>query len=113
MNKDINYLKHIDEYIERIQKSTNKITKNNFENDEDLQDSCLRRIEVIGEAVKNISNSLKKKYPEIEWAKIAGTRDIIIHAYFSVDLDLVWDIIKRDIPLLKKQITKILKDTEF
>ena len=64
---------------------------------------------MIGEAAKNVSLKTKNEYPEIEWKKIAGTRDVLIHAYFSVDLDLVWTIIKKDLKILKKQIEKILQ----
>ena len=65
-------------------------------------------MEVIGEAVKNIPDSFREKYPEVEWKRIAGFRDIIIHAYFQVDLDITWNVIKQDIPKLKKQMESIL-----
>ena len=74
-----------------------------------MKDATIRRIEIIGEAVKNISPELKKKYPEIEWKRIAGARDVMIHAYFNVDFDVVWNIINQDIPVLKTNLTKILK----
>lgn len=64
----------------------------------------------IGEAVKNIPNSFINKHREIPWKKIAGFRDVLTHGYFKVDIDLVWKIIKKDIPILKNQINKILED---
>ena len=81
-----------------------------FVENKDLRDAAIRRIEMIGEAAKNISLATKKKYPKVEWKKIIGTRDRLIHAYFSVNLDIMWDIIKKDIPNLKKQIIKIKED---
>jgi len=110
MKNDIIYLKHILEEIAKVGSSLNKISKTNFKNNVDLQDANIRRLEVIGEATKNISLKLKNSYPDVEWKLIAGTRDILIHAYFSVDLDLVWGIIKNDLPKFKKMIEKILKN---
>ena len=63
----------------------------------------VRNIEILGEASKNISEGLKKKYPEVKWREISRTRDKIIHFYFGVDLSIVWDIITVDIPSLRKK----------
>ena len=64
-------------------------------------------MEIIGEAVKNVSQDVKKKYKNIQWKEIAGLRDKLIHEYFGVDLNLVWSICKKDIPELKKNISVI------
>jgi len=77
--------------------------------DKNLRDATVRRLEIIGEEVKNIPDYFRKKYIDIEWKKIAGTKDIMIHAYFNVDLDIVWKIVKDDLPLLKRQIEQILE----
>ena len=103
------FLEDILEQIELIGNSTKKISKEEFEVNKDIQDATLRRIEVIGEAVKNISEKTKKKYYEIEWRKIAGSRDVLIHAYFGVHTDIIWKIIKKDLLKLKKDIKDILK----
>ncbi len=104
------YLKHILDSINDIEDSIKGFSLEEFKRNKDVKDACIRRIEIIGEAAKNISKEFKEKYPKIEWAKIAGTRDVMIHAYFNVDLDIVWEIIDNDIPKLKKEISKILKD---
>ena len=69
----------------------------------------VREIEIIGEAVKNISENLKNKNRKIEWKDIVGTRDKMIHHYFGVDLNIIWKIIKKDLPILEKQILSIKK----
>ena len=106
------YIDHIIDSIKDIEESINGLNENDFKNKKDVKDSNIRRIEVIGEAVKNISNELKDKYPEIEWKKIAGTRDKLMHHYFGVDLNLLWKIIVEDIPILKDQIQKVKDDLE-
>jgi len=108
--EDITFLKHILENISLIEKSTKSMANmGELEDDKDILDATLRRIEVIG-AVKNLSDDLRIKYPGIEWKKITGARDIIIHAYFRVDIDVVWDIVKDKIPKLKKAVEGILND---
>ena len=106
-HKDLPYLDHVLDAIKDMEESINNISKDDFINKKDIKDANIRRLEVVGGAVKKISVETKKKYPQIEWQKIAGLRDKIIHHYFGVDLIIVWNIIKKDIPILKKQIEKI------
>jgi len=101
------FIEDILENIELILKSIKGLSKEKFESDRLLIDATIRRVEIIGEAVKNISEKTKKKHPKIEWRKIAGSRDIFIHAYFGVNLDKVWNIVKNDLPILKKEVSKI------
>ncbi len=108
-HEDVPYLKHILDAINDIEHSIKNLSRTEFKDNKDVKDATVRRIEIIGEAVKNISLELKKKYPHIEWKKIAGSRDVMIHAYFNVDLDIVWDIVKKDVPALQKQIKHILE----
>ena len=75
-----------------------------------LVDAVIRNFEIIGEATKKIPKSIKKKYPDVEWNEAAGFRDILIHDYFGVDLEAVWDTVKRNIPSYKKNIQNILKN---
>jgi len=73
-------------------------------------DAVLRNLEIIGDAVKKIPSNLKKEYLSIEWFKIAGLRDIISHAYFGVNVQIIWDIIMAKIPELKETIKKISRE---
>lgn len=102
------FLEHILESICNIEKYTESFTKEQFMKNIQLQDAVTRRLEIIGEAVKNLPVSVKDKNKAIPWKKISGTRDILIHEYFGMDMDLIWKVVKKDIPLLKKQIQKLL-----
>jgi uncharacterized protein with HEPN domain len=104
------FLLHILNSIEKIEKFTDNISEKQFLKSEIVQDAVIRRLEIIGEAVKNLSKSFKEKYQIVEWKKIAGTRDNLIHEYFGVDLKLTYRILKKDLPKLKKHISDILKD---
>lgn len=111
MKKDSAYLKHILDTISDIESFTENVTKEKFFENREKQYAVLRAIEIIGEATKNLSKELKSKHPQIPWKDIAGMRDKLIHQYFGVDLKLVWETIKNKLPELKKQLSKILKET--
>ena len=108
MKRDINlFIGDILESIRAIEEYSANIDKEELEKSRMIQSAIIREIEIIGEAVKNIPQNVKEKHKEIEWKKISGMRDVIVHGYFGVDLDAVWNVIKRDLPILKKQIEKI------
>jgi len=81
-----------------------------FIQDDRTYHATLRNLEIIGEAIKNISEETKAKYTQIKWRKIAGFRDIVAHDYFGVSDEIVWDVIQNEIPFLTKQIEKIIKE---
>jgi len=104
------YLEDILVAIERINSYTQSIDFNTFQGDTQKVDAVLYNLEVIGEAAKNVPMDLRSAYSGIEWRKIVGLRDIIVHEYFGVSLEIVWDIIQNKLPGLHKLIKKMLED---
>jgi len=110
MKEPIIFVEHIIENIEDIESFTENIEKEDFLENKEKQNAIIRSLEIIGEAVKNISPKLKTKYKDIPWKEIAGTRDKITHHYFGVDLELIWKIVKENLSNLKEQMLVIKKD---
>ncbi len=107
------FLTHILDSIKLIEEYVDGKIKTDFLKSKQLQDSVIRRIEIIGEAIKNIPLDIKKNYNQIPWKEITGMRDILIHQYFGVDLDLTWQVIVKDLPRLKSQILDISKKMDI
>ena len=101
------FIDDILECIERNEQYSEGLSESDFVSNTEKQDATLRRLEVIGEAVKNIPEIVRKNFPDIPWRKIAGLRDIVIHAYFGIKPERIRKIIKQDLPSLKIQITQV------
>ncbi|MCF7912724.1 MAG: DUF86 domain-containing protein [Candidatus Cloacimonetes bacterium] len=106
--RDTAYLKHILESIELIEEYMKSVSKEDFDNNQQLQDSVVRRFEIIGEACRLVSEDLKKQFPEILWREAIDMRNVLIHAYFGIDYQIIWNTIEIELPILKKQITMLI-----
>jgi len=106
------YLQDILESILVIEKYTNQITDKEFYSNLQIQDAVVRRLEIIGEAVKNLDENFRNKYAEVPWRKIAGMRNVIAHEYFAIQLKRIWDVVKKDLPDLKPQVLLMMNAKE-
>jgi uncharacterized protein with HEPN domain len=109
MKDDRLYLIHISECIERIERFVSG-GKNSFMASDLIQGAVLRNLQVMAESTRRLSDSLKAKKPEGEWGEIAGFRNILVHDYFDIDLEEVWEIIELDLPNLKRQAQELLRE---
>jgi len=109
--KDKAYLRHILDAVSDIKRFMEGLTKEEFFENKEKQYAVLRALEIIGEATKNLSKEMKAKHSEIQWKDIAGMRDKLIHEYFGVNLNLVWETVKKNIPELEKKISEMLRTT--
>lgn len=103
------FLLDIKESIQRIQDYIGEMNYDEFLQDIKTQDAVVRNLETLGEAAKNLSGEFKRKHKDVDWKKIAGMRDKIIHYYFGVNWDIVWAVIRDKIPELKEKIEIILE----
>lgn len=107
---DCRYLQDIVKSIRRIEQYLKDVDKKSFKASHQLQDAVVKRLEVIGEAAGKISEEIKAKYPETLWKSMYGMRNVLIHDYDSISLDIVWDTVVDNLPLTKKQIERIIKE---
>ena len=107
MKNDLAYIEHILLSIAKIKEYTKNLSKDDFEQNEMIQDAVIRNIEIIGEAAKKVSSDLKSSYLNIPWKEIAGMRDKLIHDYMGVDVEVVWKTLETDIPELEILLKEI------
>ncbi len=108
----LEYLHHILDEANYILKESSALKREEFLRNETLQRAFVRSIEIIGEATKKLSDAIKQKYPSVEWKAIAGMRDRLIHDYFGIDYEIVWDVIINKIPSFQQEIQRILNNEE-
>lgn len=106
------YLRHILDAIATVEEYLLGVGEDKFLETRLIQDGVIRQIEIIGEAVRNISKDIRNAHPEIPWQDVAGMRDKLIHGYFGVDIEEVWNTARDDLPVLRDQVMGILKDLE-
>ncbi len=111
MKDDAVYLRHIAECIRRIEENIAG-GRDLFLTTHSLQDATLRNLQTLSEATQRLSEAMKATRPEVEWARIGAFRNVLAHNYLGIDLDLIWEIIERDVPELKRVVAEMLRDVK-
>ncbi|PQJ26777.1 hypothetical protein BSZ35_17775 [Salinibacter sp. 10B] len=103
------YLRHIEDEAHYLAETSREVSWAEFADDETLKRAFVRSIEVIGEATKNLPTDIRDRYPEVDWRAMAGMRDQLIHGYFGVDYEIVWEVATEKAPVLREEIGAILE----
>lgn len=106
--RDSILLEDILESLDKINRYTENINKEQFEKDDMIMDAVVRNLEIIGEATNRLSEELKNQYTDVNWVQIKGLRNRIVHEYFGISNNIIWEIVKKDIPVLKIHLLMIL-----
>jgi len=110
MRDDTVYLLHIRECIRRIEEDVAP-GKDTFLSSHTLQDAVLRNLQTMSESTQRLSDVVKVRYPEIEWRRISAFRNVLVHNYLGVDLEIIWEIVERDVPKLKRAVLAALNES--
>lgn len=110
MKDNLVYVHHILDAIAQIERYTKNLTYKKFMRTRMVQDAVIRQITIIGEASRNFSADFQSAHPTVPWADVIGMRNILVHDYSGVNLNDVWEVVQKDLPMLKKQLRQILRD---
>ncbi len=105
----LEYLRHIQAETDYLIRRSEGLRREDFEADETLRRAFARSLEVIGEPAKKVPAGFRERYPEVKWRAMTGMRDRLVHAYFAVDYELVWDVVMHRVPDLRRQVGSILE----
>jgi uncharacterized protein with HEPN domain len=104
------YLQHILDEVAYLAITKQGLDKTSFLRDATLKRAFVRSLEIIGEAAKQVPDSVRQRAPQIDWRAIGGMRDRLIHSYFGVDYDIVWDVVTRKTPTLEREVRRLLNE---
>jgi uncharacterized protein with HEPN domain len=107
---DLPYLKHMLDAVARIESYVRGIEETDFLTNTEKQDAVIRQLQILGEAVKCLSQGLRAAHPDVPWREVAGMRDKLVHDYFGVDLQFVWVTATKDVPALRPKIERVLTE---
>lgn len=112
MSRDLAFLRHMLDEVRFIRSCSRGLDLDGLREDPVMQRAFLRSLEVIGEAVKNLSGELRAEHTEVEWRKVAGLRDRLIHHYFEVEWRVVWDVVTNSLPDLEAKLEAIIEEVD-